>query len=116
VAKNLERFGRNLPSVAYHKFDLFWCIKGLIVTHTSFDGCLGSYTPPSLDFLEGTVVGSIGCFQTLLARVQKTFELNQLKSAPSQLLLFFSGLDRLQTCCDSFAPVNILNVFFSSVG
>jgi hypothetical protein len=32
-------------------------------------------------------------------RVRETFELNQLKSTPSQLLLVFSGFDRLQTYC-----------------
>jgi hypothetical protein len=32
-------------------------------------------------------------------RVWETLELNQLKSAPSQLLPVFSGFDRLQTCC-----------------
>jgi hypothetical protein len=32
-------------------------------------------------------------------RVWETFELNQLKSAPSQLLSVFSGLDWLQTYC-----------------
>jgi hypothetical protein len=31
--------------------------------------------------------------------VRETFELNQLKSAPSQLLPVLSGFDRLQTCC-----------------
>jgi hypothetical protein len=35
-------------------------------------------------------------------------ELNQLKSAPSQLLPVFSEFDRLQTCCHSFGPANIL--------
>ena len=35
----------------------------------------------------------------LCCRVQETFELNQLKSAPSQLLPVFPGFDRLQTCC-----------------
>ena len=34
------------------------------------------------------------CLQT---RVRETFELNQLKSAPSQLLPVFPGFDRLQT-------------------
>jgi hypothetical protein len=32
-------------------------------------------------------------------RVPETFELNQLKSAPSQLLPVFPGFDQLQTCC-----------------
>ena len=32
-------------------------------------------------------------------RVRETFELNRLKSAPSQLLPVFSGFHRLQTCC-----------------
>ena len=49
------------------------------------------------------------------SRVRETFELNQLKSAPSQLLPVFSGFDRLQTCCHSFGPANIL-YFFSSAG
>jgi hypothetical protein len=44
-------------------------------------------------------------------RVWETFELNQLKSAPSQLLPDFSGLDQLQTCCHSFGPANILYFF-----
>ena len=38
-------------------------------------------------------------FHKLTCRVRETFELNQLKSAPSQLLPVFSGFDRLQTCC-----------------
>jgi hypothetical protein len=42
-------------------------------------------------------------------RVRETFELNHLKSAPSQLL---SGFDRLQTCCHEFGPANILYIFF----
>jgi hypothetical protein len=33
------------------------------------------------------------------SRVRETFELNQLKSVPSQLLPVFPGFDRLQTCC-----------------
>ena len=32
-------------------------------------------------------------------RVRETFELDQLKSVPSQLLPVFPGFDRLQTCC-----------------
>jgi hypothetical protein len=37
---------------------------------------------------------------SLPSRVRETFELNQLKSAPSsQLLPVLSGFDRLQTCC-----------------
>jgi hypothetical protein len=32
-------------------------------------------------------------------RVRETFELNQLKSAPSQLLPVFSEFDRFQACC-----------------
>ena len=50
------------------------------------------------------------------SRVRETFELNQLKSAPSQLLPVFSGFDRLPTCCHSFGPANILYVFFPSAG
>jgi hypothetical protein len=46
-------------------------------------------------------------------KVQEIFELNQLKSAPSQLLPGFPGFDRLQTCCHSFGPANIL-LFFPS--
>ena len=49
-------------------------------------------------------------------RVQEPFELNQLKSAPSQLLPDFSGFDRLQTCCHSYGPVNIFFNFISSAG
>jgi hypothetical protein len=45
-------------------------------------------------------------------RVREAFELNQLKSAPSQLLPVFSGFDRLQTCCHSFGLTNILFFFF----
>jgi hypothetical protein len=42
------------------------------------------------------------------SRVWEAFELNQLISAPSQLLpVFFSGFDRLQTCCHQFGPANI---------
>ena len=41
-------------------------------------------------------------------RVGETFYLNQLKSTPSQLLPVFPGLNRLQTCCHSFKPANIL--------
>jgi hypothetical protein len=47
-----------------------------------------------------------------LPRVRETFELNQLKSAPSQLLPVFPGFDRLQTCYHSFGPTNILFFFF----
>jgi hypothetical protein len=50
-----------------------------------------------------------------VGRVRETFELNQLKSAPSQLLPVFSGFDRLQTCCHYVGPANIL-FFFSSAG
>jgi hypothetical protein len=50
-----------------------------------------------------------------VTRVRETFELNQLKSAPSQLLPVFSGFHRLQTCCDQFGPADIL-YFFSSAG
>jgi hypothetical protein len=32
-------------------------------------------------------------------KVRETFELNQLKSTPSQLLPVFSRFKRLQTCC-----------------
>jgi hypothetical protein len=42
----------------------------------------------------------------------ETFKLNELKSAPSQLLPVFSEFDRLQTCCHSFGPANILYYFF----
>ena len=45
-------------------------------------------------------------------KVRETFELNQLKSVPSQLLPVFSRFDRLQTCCHSFGPANILFFFF----
>jgi hypothetical protein len=37
-------------------------------------------------------------FLDVWARVQETFELNQLKSGPSQLLPVFSEFDWLQTC------------------
>ena len=47
-------------------------------------------------------------------RVGETFELNQLKSAPSQLLPVFSGFDRLQTCCHEFGPANTLYNFSSA--
>ena len=49
---------------------------------------------------------------THVLRVGEALELNQLKSAPSQLLPFFSGFDRLQTCCHSFALANNLWFFF----
>ena len=41
-------------------------------------------------------------------KVWENFELNQLKSAPSQLLPVFLGFDRLQTCCHQFGPADIL--------
>jgi hypothetical protein len=44
-------------------------------------------------------------------RIRETFELNQLKSAPSQLLPVFPGIVWLQTCCHSFGPANILYFF-----
>ena len=44
-------------------------------------------------------------------RVRETLELNQLKSAPSQLLPVFPGFDRLQTCCHSFGLADILPFF-----
>jgi hypothetical protein len=46
--------------------------------------------------------------------VREIFELNQLKSAPSQLLPVFSRFDRLQTCCHSFGPANVLRCFSSA--
>jgi hypothetical protein len=46
-------------------------------------------------------------------RVRETFELNQVKSAPSQLLPVFPEFDRLQTSCHSFGPTIIL--FFLQV-
>ena len=48
-------------------------------------------------------------------RIGETFELNQLKSAPSQLLLLFSGPDRLQTCCIHLDR-SISYIFFPSAG
>jgi len=42
---------------------------------------------------------SLDFADTLQNRLQETFELNQLKSVPSQLLPVFSGFDWLQTCC-----------------
>jgi hypothetical protein len=45
------------------------------------------------------------------AGIRETFELNQLKSAPSQLLPVSPGFDWLQTCCHSF-----ILYFFSSAG
>ena len=59
-------------------------------------------------------------FRFLHTRVRETFELNlvQLKSAPSQLLrlqIQVLGFDRLQTCCHSFGPANIL-LFLSIAG
>jgi hypothetical protein len=61
--------------------------------------------------------GVIGTSTTTIAksRVWETFDLNQLKSAPSQLLLVFPGFYRLQTCCLSFGPANI-PFFFTSAG
>jgi len=49
--------------------------------------------------------------KTLQSKVRETFELHQLKSAPSQLLPVSSRFDRLHTCCHWFNPANIL--FFS---
>jgi hypothetical protein len=43
--------------------------------------------------------------------VRETFELNQLKSTPSQLLPLSLGFDRLQTCCHEFGLANILLFF-----
>jgi hypothetical protein len=48
----------------------------------------------------------------LRTRVRETFELNRLKSTPSQLLPVSSGFDRLQTCCHEFGLANILFYFF----
>ena len=39
-------------------------------------------------------------------RVWETFELNQLKSGFSTSTVFFTGFDRLQTCCHKFGPAN----------
>jgi hypothetical protein len=44
-------------------------------------------------------------------KVRETFELNELKSAPSKLLPVLPGIYRLQTCCHSFGPANILQFF-----
>jgi hypothetical protein len=51
----------------------------------------------------------------LSPRVRETFELNHLKSAPSQLPPVFSGFHRFsqdftgcKLCCHEFGPVNIL--------
>ena len=62
-----------------------------------------------LDFL-----GSLE-FLLFQARVRETFELNQLKSVPSQLLPVFSGFDQLQTCCP-FIWTGQYSIFFSSAG
>ena len=53
----------------------------------------------------------LGIQQEAGFRVRETFELNQLKSAPSQRLVVFPGFDRLQTCCHWFGPANILCFF-----
>jgi hypothetical protein len=64
-------------------------------------------TPPSLPGLP-----ALTCMGTL-PKVWETFELNQLKSAHSQVLPgFFTGFDRLQTCCHQFEPANILIILF----
>ena len=52
----------------------------------------------------------------ILAGLRETLELNQLKSAPSQLLPGLPGFDRLQTCCHWFGPANILKFSFPSAG
>ena len=56
----------------------------------------------------------VGMHACVWLRVWETFELNQLESAPSQLLPVFSGFNRLQTCCHSFGPANILHIFLSA--
>jgi hypothetical protein len=43
--------------------------------------------------------------------VWEIFELNQLKSTPSQLLPVFLGFDMMQICYRWFGPVNILLFF-----
>ena len=43
------------------------------------------------------------------------FSAQPAKIRPPQLLPVFPGFDRLQTCCHSFGPANIL-YFFSSAG
>ena len=59
------------------------------------------------------LVNKVCCVILGVGRVWETFDLNQLKSAPSQLLTVFSGFDQLQTCCHWFGPANI-RCFFSS--
>lgn len=50
----------------------------------------------------------------LIPGFRETFELNQRKPAPSQLLrvFFFPVFDRLRTCCHTFGPANIKVCFF----
>jgi hypothetical protein len=79
----------------------------------------GRETESFLDFLGQAILNiltppSICDFHQNVKSPQQgsTFELNQLKSAPSQVLpVFFSGFDRLQTCCHSFGLANILYFF-----
>ena len=56
----------------------------------------------------GCIITIIQTSKAFQSRVRETFELNQLKSAPSQLPPVFSGFDRLQTCCHSFGLADIL--------
>ena len=86
-----------------------WCVVNAVgnipmrlsyLLHVGRGGACGLVCWPSVLGFEGGAARRDGAFQSWShCRVRETFELNQLKSAPSQLLPVFSGFDRLQTCC-----------------
>jgi hypothetical protein len=67
---------------------------------------------PCQSLAERVIFCRVDYYKLVWVRVRGTFELNQRKSASSQFLPFFSGFDRLQTCCHSFGPANILHFIF----
>jgi hypothetical protein len=86
---------------------------------SQFKGTAAPASPDHLHLLiqSGRVTVAVALLEHMGAiiypciKVWETFELNQLKSTPSQLLPVFSGFDWLQTCCNSFGPANILLFF-----
>jgi hypothetical protein len=74
--------------------------------------CRKSHTIGADPFLSGSFTKPTNPHGRVTGRDLETFELHQLKSAPSsQLLPVFPGFDRLQTCCHSFGPAGILHYF-----
>ena len=53
----------------------------------------------TVDLLNGSVYIGFWTLKLKCTRVRETFELNQLKFAPSQIPPIFSRFDQLQTCC-----------------